>query len=174
MAVLVTGGAGYIGSHTVVELLNKGEEVVIIDDFSNSKSSVLDAIKEITKKDFKFYEGNYLNRELLEKIFEENRIDSVINVAGFKAVGESVQKPLEYYQTFHALSSVFKNVFYISRSLYKSLLCCITNFLNSRLVYVSPELRLKYKGFKMSFENSTFTMPSCALIEVCEILVGSL
>lgn len=97
MAVLVTGGAGYIGSHTVVELLEKGEEVVIIDDFSNSKSSVLDAIKEITKKDFKFYEGNYLNRELLEKIFEENRIDSVINFAGFKAVGESVQKPLEYY-----------------------------------------------------------------------------
>lgn len=97
MAVLVTGGAGYIGSHTVVELLEKGKEVVIIDDFSNSKSSVLEAIKEITKKDFKFYEGNYLNRELLEKIFEENKIDSVINFAGFKAVGESVQKPLEYY-----------------------------------------------------------------------------
>ena len=97
MAVLVTGGAGYIGSHTVVELLEKGREVVIIDDFSNSKSSVLEAIKEITKKDFKFYEGNYLDRELLEKIFEENKIDSVINFAGFKAVGESVQKPLEYY-----------------------------------------------------------------------------
>ena len=97
MAVLVTGGAGYIGSHTVVELLEKGREVVIIDDFSNSKSSVLDAIKEITKKTFKFYEGNYLDKELLEKIFEENEIDSVINFAGFKAVGESVQKPLEYY-----------------------------------------------------------------------------
>ena len=97
MAVLVTGGAGYIGSHTVVELLEKGREVVIIDDFSNSKSSVLDAIKEITKKTFKFYEGSYLDRELLEKIFEENKIDSVINFAGFKAVGESVQKPLEYY-----------------------------------------------------------------------------
>lgn len=97
MAVLVTGGAGYIGSHTVVELLEKGREVVIIDDFSNSKKSVLDAIKEITKKTFKFYEGSYLDRELLEKIFEENKIDSVINFAGFKAVGESVQKPLEYY-----------------------------------------------------------------------------
>ena len=97
MAVLVTGGAGYIGSHTVVELLNKGRKVIIIDDFSNSKESVLDAIKEITKKTFKFYEGSYLDRELLEKIFKENEIDSVINFAGFKAVGESVQKPLEYY-----------------------------------------------------------------------------
>ena len=97
MAVLVTGGAGYIGSHTVVELLNKGRKVIIIDDFSNSKESVLDAIKEITKKTFKFYKGNYLDRELLEKIFKENEIDSVINFAGFKAVGESVQKPLEYY-----------------------------------------------------------------------------
>ena len=97
MAILVTGGAGYIGSHTAIELLNIGKEVIIIDDFSNSDESTLNAIKEITKKDFKFYEGNYLNKELLEKIFEENKIESVINFAGFKAVGESVQKPLEYY-----------------------------------------------------------------------------
>jgi len=95
--ILVTGGAGYIGSHTAIELLNIGKEVIIIDDFSNSDESTLNAIKEITKKDFKFYEGNYLNKELLEKIFEENKIESVINFAGFKAVGESVQKPLEYY-----------------------------------------------------------------------------
>ena len=96
--VLVTGGAGYIGSHTVVELLNIGKEVVIIDNFSNSKKEVLDNIRKITNKDFKFYEINYLDRNAVEKVFEENDIDSVINFAGYKAVGESVSKPLEYYE----------------------------------------------------------------------------
>ena len=96
--VLVTGGAGYIGSHTVVELLNINKEVVIIDNFSNSKKEVLDNIKKITNKDFKFYEINYLDRDALEKVFEENDIESVINFAGYKAVGESVSKPLEYYE----------------------------------------------------------------------------
>lgn len=98
MSILVTGGAGYIGSHTVVELLNEGEEVIIIDNFSNSKPSSLDAIREITGKDFKFYEIDYLDRKALEKVFEENPdIDSVLNFAGYKAVGESVRKPIEYY-----------------------------------------------------------------------------
>ena len=97
MAILLPGGAGFIGSHTAVELLNAGKEIVIIDDFSNSKPSVLDAIKKITGKDFKFYEMNYMDREKLEKVFEENEIEAVINFAGFKAVGESVQKPIEYY-----------------------------------------------------------------------------
>lgn len=97
MKILVTGGAGYIGSHTCVELLNEGFEVVVIDNFSNSKSSSLDAIKKITGKDFKFYEIDYLDKDALNKIFEENKIDAVINFAGFKAVGESVQKPIEYY-----------------------------------------------------------------------------
>ena len=97
MAILITGGTGYIGSHTVVELLNEGKELVVIDDFSNSKPKVLDRIKKITGKDFKFYEMNYLDRESLEKVFEENKIDSVINFAGFKAVGESVKEPLKYY-----------------------------------------------------------------------------
>ena len=97
MKILVTGGAGYIGSHTCVELLNEGFEVVVIDNFSNSKGSSLDAIKKITGKDFKFYEIDYLDKDALNKVFEENKIDAVINFAGFKAVGESVQKPIEYY-----------------------------------------------------------------------------
>jgi len=96
--VLITGGAGYIGSHTAVELLNAGREIVIIDNLSNSKIDSIDNIKKITGKDFPFYEINYLDRESLEKVFEENEIDSVINFAGFKAVGESVSKPLEYYE----------------------------------------------------------------------------
>ena len=98
MSILVTGGAGYIGSHTCVELLNKGEKIVIVDDFSNSKPEVLEKIKEITNKDFKFYEVDLLNKEKLEKVFEENPdIDSCIHFAGLKAVGESVAKPIEYY-----------------------------------------------------------------------------
>ena len=97
MAILVPGGAGYIGSHTVVELLNKGKEVVIIDNFSNSKPDVLDKIRKITGKDFKFYEMDYKNKEQLEKVFEENNIEAVMNFAGYKAVGESVQKPIDYY-----------------------------------------------------------------------------
>ena len=98
MSVLVTGCAGYIGSHTVVELLERGEEIVIVDNFSNSKPEMLDKIKEITNKDFKFYEVDLLDKEGLEKVFAENpEIDSVIHFAGLKAVGESVEKPIEYY-----------------------------------------------------------------------------
>ncbi len=97
MAILLPGGAGYIGSHTAIELLKEGKEIVIIDDFSNSDPQVLEAIKKITGKDFKFYEMDYRNKEKLEKVFEENNIEAVINFAGFKAVGESVEKPIEYY-----------------------------------------------------------------------------
>lgn len=97
MAILITGGTGYIGSHTVVELLNNNEDIVIIDNFYNSKKNVLDKIKKITQKDFKFYELDYTNKESLEKVFNENKIDSVIHFAGYKAVGESVEKPLDYY-----------------------------------------------------------------------------
>ena len=97
MAILLPGGAGYIGSHTAVELLNAGKKIIIVDNFSNSKPEVLDRIKQITGKDFKFYELDCLDRQALEKVFEENDIEAVINFAGFKAVGESVKKPIEYY-----------------------------------------------------------------------------
>ncbi len=97
MSILVTGGAGYIGSHTCVELLNHGENIVVIDNFSNSKPHTIDLIKKITGKDFKFYEIDYLDRKSLERVFEENNIESVINFSGYKAVGESLEKPIEYY-----------------------------------------------------------------------------
>lgn len=97
MAVLVAGGMGYIGSHTTVELLNQGYEVIIVDDLSNSKEVVLERIENITGKLPKFYELNILNEEALEVVFKENKIDSVIHFAAFKAVGESVAKPIEYY-----------------------------------------------------------------------------
>ena len=97
MKILVTGGNGYIGSHTCVELLNNGYEVVILDNFSNSKRENLSKIKQITGKDFTFYEGNMIDEDILDKIFTENKIDAVIDFAAYKAVGESVEKPIEYY-----------------------------------------------------------------------------
>ena len=97
MSVLVTGGAGFIGSHTVVQLLDHGEEIVILDNFSNSSPDVLDKIRQISGRDFGFYEGDMRDRELLERIFTENEIEAVIHFAGLKAVGESVEKPLDYY-----------------------------------------------------------------------------
>ncbi len=97
MKILVTGGAGYIGSHTCVELLKNNYELVILDNFSNSEPKVLENIKKITNKDFKFYEGNLIDQRLLEKIFEKENIDAVIDFAAYKAVGESVSKPVEYY-----------------------------------------------------------------------------
>ncbi len=95
--ILVTGGAGFIGSHTCVELLNGGYEIAVVDNFANSKPEMLDKIREITKKDFKFYEADLLDRPKVEQIFQENKIDSVIHFAGLKAVGESVAMPMEYY-----------------------------------------------------------------------------
>lgn len=98
MAVLVTGGAGYIGSHTVVELLNAGYEVVVLDNLSNSSEKSLDRVYEITGKRAKFYNCDILDKDGMRKVFSENEIDSVIHFAGLKAVGESCQKPLLYYE----------------------------------------------------------------------------
>ena len=98
MKILVTGGLGYIGSHTCVELLNKDYEVIVIDNLSNSKIEVLDKIKEITNKDIKFYKEDVCDIDALDKIFNDNNIDAIIHFAGYKAVGESIEKPIMYYK----------------------------------------------------------------------------
>ena len=98
MKILVTGGCGFIGSHTVIELLDSNYDVIVIDDFSNSKPDVIEKIKKITNKEFKFYEGNVCDKEILERIFNENKVNAVIHFAGYKAVGESVKKPIMYYR----------------------------------------------------------------------------
>lgn len=128
MNILVTGGAGYIGSHTVVELLESGYEVIIADNFSNSKPEVLERIRKITNRDFKFYEADLTNKNDIETIFIENQIDAVIHFAGYKAVGESVEKPIKYYSNniigtinlcdiMHTYN-VFKMVFSSSATVY--------------------------------------------------------
>lgn len=98
MSILVTGGTGYIGSHTSIELLQAGYDIVIVDNFCNSKPESLNRIEELTGKKPKFYEVDILDREGLNKVFDENNIEAVIHFAGLKAVGESVEKPIEYYE----------------------------------------------------------------------------
>ena len=98
MAILITGGAGYIGSHTCVELLDSNEEIVVLDNFGNSSIQAIRRIEQISGKTFPFYEGNILSTDFLDKVFSENNIDSVIHFAALKAVGESTEKPLEYYE----------------------------------------------------------------------------
>ena len=98
MSILVTGGAGYIGSHTCVELLNAGYDIVVVDNFVNSKPQAIEDIKKITGKEFPFYEADLLDRKAVEKIFDEQEIQVVIHFAGLKAVGESVSQPIRYYE----------------------------------------------------------------------------
>ena len=98
MAILVTGGAGYIGSHTVVELQNAGYDVVVVDNLSNSSEKSLQRVEKITGKPVKFYRADILDRAALEEVFGKEKIDSCIHFAGLKAVGESVAKPWEYYE----------------------------------------------------------------------------
>lgn len=105
MAILVTGGAGFIGSHTVVELLEANKEVIIVDNFYNSSPDVLDKLRTITNKEFKFYEYDVTDYQAMEEVFRDNQIEAIIHFAGYKAVGESVEKPLMYYQ--NNLGSLF-------------------------------------------------------------------
>lgn len=146
MKILVTGGTGYIGSHTCVELLNNGYEIVVIDNFSNSKKDVVEKIKEITKKDFIFYEGDVCDPDLLDKVFTENKIDAVIHFAGYKAVGESVAKPLKYYHnnlesTISLLEAVTKYD------------CKKIAFSSSATVYGKPEKLPIKEDFPLSTTN---------------------
>lgn len=132
MKIFVTGCTGYIGSHTCVELLENDYEVIGLDNFSNSKREVLDKIKQITNKEIKFYEGDMLDKELLEKIFSENEIDMVIDFAAYKAVGDSVKKPIEYYT--NNVSSVLTLISTMQKFSVKSLI-----FSSSATVYGVPE-----------------------------------
>lgn len=163
MSILVTGGAGYIGSHTVVELLNEGEDIVIVDNFSNSKPEVLEKIKEITKKEFKFYEADLLDEESLNKVFQENNIEAVIHFAGLKAVGESVQKPIEYYH-----NNITGTL--ILLGLMKKYNCKKIVFSSSATVYGTPkEVPIK-EDFPLSTTNpygSTKLMIEQILRDVC-------
>lgn len=113
MKILVTGGAGYIGSHTCVELLNAGYEIVVLDNLYNSSEKCLDVVKKLTGKDFPFYKVDMLDKDEMEKVFIENKIDAVIHFAGLKAVGESTQIPVTYYHnnitgTLHLLQLMEK------------------------------------------------------------------
>lgn len=107
MSILVTGGAGFIGSHTCVELLNAGYDVVIVDNLYNASEKAVDRVKEITGKDLKFYQVDIRDREGLNEVFDKEDVESVIHFAGLKAVGESVQKPLEYYENISEERSLF-------------------------------------------------------------------
>jgi len=106
MRILVTGGAGYIGSHTCLELLNQGHEVVVADNLCNSCEEALNRVKELTGKDLTFYKVDLLDKEGLDQMFDQEKIDAVIHFAGLKAVGESVAKPLEYYGTLNLCDSM--------------------------------------------------------------------
>ena len=132
MKILVAGGAGYIGSHTSVELLNSGYEIVVADNYYNSKPEALDAIKKITGKDFKFYEVDLCDKNASRAIFEENKIDAVIQFAGYKAVGESVAKPIEYYQN-NIMSTL------VLTDLMREYGCKKIVFSSSATVYGDPE-----------------------------------
>lgn len=146
MKILVTGGCGYIGSHTCVELLNEGYEVVIVDNFSNSKKDVLDKIKEITHKNFKFYQGDVCDKDLMEKIFSNEKIDAVIHFAGYKAVGESVKKPLMYYR--NNIDSTLTLCEVMSEHNVKKLV-----FSSSATVYGSPKSLPIKEDFPLSTTN---------------------
>ena len=144
--ILVTGGCGYIGSHTCVELLNDGYEVIVVDNLSNAKEEVIDKIEKITNKKVKFYKEDLRNKELVTKIFKENKIDAVIHFAGLKAVGESVSKPLEYYDNNINSTLVLLEVM-------KEFNCKNIIFSSSATVYGKPEKLPIKEDSKLSTTN---------------------
>lgn len=146
MQILVTGGCGFIGSHTVVELLTRDYEVVIVDNFYNSQPDVLDKIKTITGKEFKFYEADCCDETAMRKIFSENKIDAVIHFAGYKAVGESVAKPLMYYR--NNLDSTF-----VLCEVMKEYGCHKIVFSSSATVYGDPASLPIQEDFPVSTTN---------------------
>ena len=163
MSILITGGAGFIGSHTVVELLQNGEEIIIVDNFCNSSPDVLNKIKQITNKEFKFYEVDLLDEENLEKIFKENDIESVIHFAALKAVGESVAKPLDYYY-----NNVTGTV--VLLKLMQKYNCKKIVFSSSATVYGNPASLPIKEDFPLSTTNpygSTKLMMEQVLQDVC-------
>ena len=163
MAILITGGTGYIGSHTVVELLKKGEDIVVVDNFSNSKPEVLDKLKTITGKEIKFYELDLLDETKLEVVFKENDIESVIHFAGLKAVGESVAKPIEYYHNNITGTLVLLK-------LMKKYNCKKIVFSSSATVYGTPKTVPIKEDFPLSTTNpygSTKLMIEQILKDVC-------
>ena len=146
MKVLVTGGLGFIGSHTCCELLNNDYEVVVVDNLSNSEIGVIDKIKKITGKDFKFYQEDVCNEEALEKVFSEEKIDAVIHFAAYKAVGESVKLPIMYYE--NNLGSTLKLC-----KVMKKYGCNKFVFSSSATVYGSPERLPIKEDFPLSTTN---------------------
>ncbi|MDD4077964.1 MAG: UDP-glucose 4-epimerase GalE, partial [Bacilli bacterium] len=155
--ILVTGGAGYIGSHTCVELLMRDFEIVIVDNFINSSLESLNRIKKITGKDFKFYQADIRDDEAMRPIFLENEIDCVIHFAGLKAVGESVEKPLLYYENNVYGSLVLFNLmqeFGVKKIAFSS---SATVYGNPEKLPLDEECRLAainpYGGTKLTIEN---------------------
>lgn len=146
MKILVTGGAGYIGSHTCVELLEHGHDIVVVDNFSNSKPEVIDKIKEITGKEFSFYELDLCDKEKLEEVFKKEQIEAAIHFAGYKAVGESVEKPLMYYHN-NLLSTL------ILCELLKKYNCKKIVFSSSATVYGKPDHLPITEDFPLSTTN---------------------
>lgn len=132
-SVLITGGLGYIGSHTCVELLNSGYNIIVLDNLSNSKIEVQEKIEKITSKKIVFYEGDMIDRKILNKIFVENKIDFVIDFAAYKSVGESVSKPIDYYKNNVATVLELLNVM-------KENNCKKIVFSSSATVYGDPEV----------------------------------
>lgn len=164
MKILVTGGLGYIGSHTCVELLKNNYEVVIIDDLSNSNEKVIESIKKITNKDLKFYLGDVCDKELLRKIFTENEIGAVIHFAGYKAVSESVKLPLKYYS--NNLISTINLCEVMSEFSCKNLV-----FSSSATVYGVPDVLPIKEDSKLSTTNpygTTKLMIEKMLKDVCD------